>query len=277
MKKILFSLIIAGFFVSVNAQTVVFEENFDNGEFPMGWQNVDVDGDGFTWSVVQIQNEFEEPLYTPLMRSFSWNSFFGPLLPDNWAITYGIDLSEYTGNTISLNWDVMAADANYDHENYTVYVGTSGDYEDLFDNAVVTFNEPTLDGVNEPTPRTIDISELGGETIYIAFRHHGTTDVFSMEIDNVQVIVEESMGVNDQLTRNTTNVFPNPVNELLNIRLADGFDKVNTKIQVVNMAGQSVASFNFNEVINLSKIPAGVYVLTLTDGKKSESKKLIKK
>lgn len=276
MKKLLFSLFVAGVFVSVNAQTVIFEENFDGQELPMGWQNVDVDGDGHVWNFVQLVDENQQPIFTPLMRSMSWSNGI-PLTPDNWAITPGIDLSTYADHTITLNWDVMAADANYDEENYTVYVGTSGEVEDLFDNAIVTFNEPTLDGVNEPTPRTLDISELAGETLYIAFRHHGTFDVFSMEIDNVQVVVEESLSVSDQLTREVSNVFPNPVNELLNIRLAEGFDKLKTQIKVVNMAGQTVADFNFNEVINLSKLPAGVYILTLTDGNLSESKKLIKK
>ncbi len=275
MKKTLLSLFTLGLFVAGSAQTVIFEENFDSGELPMTWQNIDADGDGFSWSVVQIQDESGAPVFTPLLRSASWNSVMGALTPDNWVITPAIDLTEYAGQTVLLNYDIGAVDSDWDMENYTVYVGTSSDPAELV-NSDVFFNEPTLDGVNEPTPRTLDISSLAGETVYVAWRHHDTSDVFTIELDNIQVIAE-NLSVSDQMTRNVSTMFPNPAKELLNIHLADGFEASKTTIKVTNMAGQNVAEFGYNQVINVNKLPAGVYLVTLTDGNKKETKKLIKK
>lgn len=277
MKKILLPFLAFGFMGIATAQTVIFEENFDNiDELPLGWENIDADGDGFTWSIVQIQDTDGNPVFTPLLRSASWNGTAGALAPDNWVITPGIDLSGVTSGDVFLNYDIGSVDEDWDAENYTVYVHTSNVPEEML-NAEITFNESTLDGVNEPTPRTIDVSSLAGQTIYVAFRHHAVTDQFTIELDNIQVVAD-NLSVNDvnAATRGSL-VYPNPVSELVNIRLSENMNAAKTKITVTNVAGQNVAEFNFNQVINLSKLPAGVYVMTLNDGTNSESKKIIKK
>ena len=277
MKKFLLSVLSLGLFTAATAQTVVFEENFDEiTTLPLGWENIDADGDGFTWSIVQIQDNGGNPVFTPLLRSASWNGNAGALQPDNWVITPAIDLTSYTTGDITLNYHIGAVDANWDAENYTVYVGTSNDPEVLL-TSDLTFNEPTLDGTNEPTLRSMDISSMAGQTIYVAFRHHETSDQFTIELDNIQVVVD-NLSVSDvNSNARGSVVYPNPVNELVNIRLSEGFDTAKTKVTITNVAGQQVGSYDFNAVLNLSKLPAGAYIMSITDGVKTESKKIIKK
>lgn len=277
MKKFLLSVLSLGLFTAATAQTVVFEETFDEiTELPMGWQNIDADGDGFTWNIVQIQDANGNPVFTPLLRSASWNGNAGALQPDNWVITPGIDLTSYTTGEIMLNYEIGSVDEDWDAENYTVYVGTSDDPAVLL-NSDITFNEPTLDGVNSPTLRNLDISSLAGQVVYVAFRHHETSDQFTIELDNIQVVAS-TLGVLDVNGNSRPSVvYPNPVNELVNIRLSEGFDTAKTKVTITNVAGQQVGSYDFNAVLNLSKLPAGAYIMSITDGVKTESKKIIKK
>lgn len=273
MKKILLSISVLGMLGLGNAQSVVFEENFDAiEELPLGWENIDADGDGFTWNIVQIQGE-DGPVFTPLLRSASWAT--SALTPDNWVITPMIDLSNASG-TVTLNYDIGSVDADWDAENYTVYVHTSNVPEEML-NAEITFNESTLDGVNEPTPRSIDISALAGQMIYVAFRHHDVSDQFTIELDNIQVVAD-NLSVSDiNGAKKSSLIYPNPVNELVNIRLSDNLDAAKTSVKITNIIGEIVAEYNYNNVLNLSKLPAGVYIMTLTDGNITEAKKLIKK
>ena len=270
---ILLSISVLGMFGLGNAQSVVFEENFDAiEELPLGWENIDADGDGFTWNIVQIQGE-DGPVFTPLLRSASWAT--SALTPDNWVITPMIDLSNASG-TVTLNYDIGSVDADWDAENYTVYVHTSNVPEEML-NAEITFNESTLDGVNEPTPRSIDISALAGQMIYVAFRHHDVSDQFTIELDNIQVVAD-NLSVSDiNGAKKSSLIYPNPVNELVNIRLSDSLDAAKTSVKITNIIGEIVAEYNYNNVLNLSKLPAGVYIMTLTDGNITEAKKLIKK
>src|SRR5690606_30363512 len=188
MKKLLLSVAFLSV-IATNAQTVVWSENFDDLDIS-DWTLVDADGDSFDWEIVQFVDQVTElPIGTPQLQSASYsNQFEIALTPDNWAISPVIDLSAYSaGSTVTLNWLVQAVDASWDVENYTVYVSTSNDPAVML-TSDVTFSETTLNGVNELTPRTLNISEFAGQSaVYIAFRHYDVSDQFSMQIDDVSV------------------------------------------------------------------------------------------
>lgn len=146
-------------------------DNFDDGDVS-DWTMTDADADGHEWTPA-----------SGMLVSYSWNG--GALTPDNWAVSPAIDLSGY-GDTAVLSWEAMAADASWDDENYTVYAAsTIAGLE-----SGISFNE-ILDGVNELSARTMDISSLSGGTVYIGFRHHDVSDQYVMAIDNVVVTAEE--------------------------------------------------------------------------------------
>src|SRR5690606_29894046 len=107
----------------------------------------------------------------------------------------------------------MAIDAAYDEEEYTVYVGTEATIAHLSASSTTFFEN--LAGVNVLSSRSLDISSFAGETIYVAFRHHGTTDIFTMELDNVEVEAE-TLSINNALA-GSFSVYPNPAKDILNI------------------------------------------------------------
>ena len=85
MKKLLLTFIaFAG--INASAQTVLFEDDFNDGDIS-DWTLIDEDGDTFGWVPV---NMTAAPIYMG-MRSASWITS-GPLTPDNWAISPAIDL-----------------------------------------------------------------------------------------------------------------------------------------------------------------------------------------
>ncbi len=164
-------------------EAVVWSDDF-NDEDVSDWSLVDSDGDGNNWVVGTLTDSGLGSGDVTVARSFSYDNNSGALTPDNWMISPAIDLTN-ANQVATLNWKVAAVDASWDVENYTVYVAASSSVADLQNG--LSFNEASLDGVNTLTDRTMDISSLVGSTVYVGFRHHGVTDQFSMELDDVSV------------------------------------------------------------------------------------------
>jgi hypothetical protein len=78
------------------------------------------------------------------------------------------------------------------------------------------------------------------------------------------------------------NVFPNPASNQLKIKINPEDYSTNTTIELINQAGsvikiQTVSTNSLNSFIemNVADIPSGIYVLTVTDGIKQASRKII--
>lgn len=276
MKKLLLSVAFLSV-IATNAQTVVWSENFDDLDIS-DWTLVDADGDSFDWEIVQFVDQVTElPIGTPQLQSASYsNQFEIALTPDNWAISPVIDLSAYSaGSTVTLNWLVQAVDASWDVENYTVYVSTSNDPAVML-TSDVTFSETTLNGVNELTPRTLNISEFAGQSaVYIAFRHYDVSDQFSMQIDDVSVTAT-ALSTED-FFRNNLAMYPNPVNDVLNIDAKSG---VINNITVTDINGRTVKNIDANGLstsrVNTGDLTSGVYFVTVQTAEGKGISKFIK-
>ena len=270
MKKTLLFLLLIVFAFGTKAQTVVFSDNFDDQDIS-DWRLVDQDGDGNNWSVIQMQDSTGNPIGTPLLRSFSWLN--NALHPDNWAISPAIDLSAYAGQTVTLNWEVQAADPDWDLENYTVYVGNSDDTT-VLQSSTTTFSETTLDGVNTLTPRSLDISAFAGQAnVRFAFRHYNVSDQFSIEVDNVSVVVGTA-GVNNELL-NSIKVYPTQVVNTLNINSENTIKNV----QIFDLTGKTIKNINADNnilEIDLSDLSSGYFFVKITTEVGSISKKILK-
>ncbi|MDO5655105.1 MAG: T9SS type A sorting domain-containing protein [Flavobacteriaceae bacterium] len=95
-------------------------------------------------------------------------------------------------------------------------------------------------------------------------------------VDNY--LITTSLSVNDLAAeRGVSTLYPNPARAHVTVKLSENFNAANTKATLTNVSGKQVGSFENINNINVSHLPAGVYILTLTDGKQTETKKLIKK
>ena len=160
-------------------------ETFDEG-LPATWTLIDADGDGMNWistydaGAVQNISGYNN---TGCMVSMSW--YNGDVLyPDNYMVTPKL----YINDGATLTWKVAAQDADYPEEHYAVLIGTleNGNFVSRG-----TLFEETFSG-NAKTPtayydRSVDLSSYKGQSLYIAFRHYNCSDMFYLNIDNVQV------------------------------------------------------------------------------------------
>ncbi len=80
----------------------------------------------------------------------------------------------------------------------------------------------------------------------------------------------------DQTKAQDVKVYPNPVEDNLHITNAGDY----TILRIYDLIGKQVLSKTFNNdslIVSLSSLPAGTYVLQLSDGQKSVTKTIIKK
>lgn len=164
----------------LTAQTL-FHEGFDDGVLPACWTVVDADGDGYTWDATFQYQENPSEAYVGdgMIASASYINEEGALFPDNWLISPAISIP---GNAILTFW-VKGQDASYFAENYSVYIATS--------NTVAAFEQtsPVLTGttIHGWEQKVVDLGAYAGQTIYIAFRHHNSTDMYWLDLDEVDI------------------------------------------------------------------------------------------
>jgi hypothetical protein len=77
-----------------------------------------------------------------------------------------------------------------------------------------------------------------------------------------------------ELNSKTLSVYPNPATDVVNVSVKDGIAE---SIEIVNMAGQSIYSAKAAKSVNVSSLPAGVYVVKVKANGITYVEKLIKK
>lgn len=258
MKKI---TLLASFLfgtLAMNAQEVVYFEDFEDQDLS-GWELHDVDGDGLNWGDMFFVPDSNGNPVTPVsLISRSWQQ--APLNPDNWAITPAIDLTNASGE-ILLSWKVTAAAATWDNEHYSVYVATSKDLGNLM-NSEFSFSETYDDPNDQGTQydRSLDISDLAGEIVYIAFRHHDSTDQDYISIDDVKVTAGV-LSIKDFEIYNFKYSFSNNTKDL-----SLAADNNLSGVQIIDMLGRAILTQNINStnaLINLSSLTSGVYLVSV--------------
>ncbi|MGV0923243.1 choice-of-anchor J domain-containing protein [Empedobacter tilapiae] len=252
---------------------VIWSDNFDDKDIS-DWKLYDKDGDGYKWSAVQSTDENGIPVGSPLITSASFINNVGPLTPDNWITSPQIDLTNVDGQA-TLKYGVFASDPKYNKENYAVYISTTNDTSNEAAFKQV-FTEKDLPG--KEAQRSVDLTEFVGQKIYITFRHFNVTDMYRINIDNVSVEGKlKTLATSDINTKQVTNVYPNPVEDSFKIDLGTTLNKANVTIELYDMVGKKVQSFDYADSYNISSLPKGVYVLKINDGATKVVKKIVKK
>lgn len=185
MKKILFSLALVAGISMVNAQNVIWSDNFDDEDIS-DWTLYDEDGDTYEWETVALTD------FTPAIASYSYdNATFSVLTPDNWIVSPAINLTEATNSV--LKFLVKTQDPLWADETYSVYAATSNTVAAfLASEPLLTENAADNGTGGEFYEKELDLSAFDGEAeVYIAFRHHDSSDMFALHIDDVSVTAGE--------------------------------------------------------------------------------------
>lgn len=175
MKKIFTLVFVLFAFMAANAQQILFAD-FESATLPTGWTVIDSDGDGYNWEISQTDRTHG----SYCIASASYDNNNGALNPDNWLITPALNLS----SDATLTFWVVGQDASWAAENYSVYVATSPTVAAFTATTPVLANQTSTATL---TQITVNLSAYTGQTVYIGFRHHNITDMFRLNIDDIEV------------------------------------------------------------------------------------------
>lgn len=290
-RRLLTGAMLIGSFIAVNAQTTVFEENWDGvGPGIAGWTLYNVDGltpaddpSGISqlvtdaWNIVNFPEDVD-PAYvypedaTGMAGNVAVsNSWYNPIgVANDWLVSPAITIPA-NATTASLTFAANSLGAAAYLEDYEVLISTT-------DNEIASFTL-LLNVANELSSgsfRTISLNTYVGNTVYIAFRNKGN-DQYTMQLDNIKVTTDGTAGVNDNLSSKLS-VYPNPTSNVVNIDNNDNI--LISGISIVDINGRTVKSAKFDGVssaqINISDLSSGMYMMNISSDKGMTTKKIVK-
>ena len=144
------------------------------------WTFVDKDGDGYNWMWNELYDAPEAYEGAGCIYSHSYVNYVGAVNPNNWAISPEFTIPA-NASSATLSWYAAPQDPGYPEEHYGVYVGTGTDtanYTQLFEETI---------NYSDYKNTTVDLTAYAGQTIRVAFRHFNCTDLFILNLDQVEV------------------------------------------------------------------------------------------
>ena len=164
-----------------------FVYDFENGSLD-GLLLIDNDGDGYNWLANTSFGGHNGS--TGIIYSQSYDNNFGALTPDNYIVFPQSNIAN--GSTFSF-W-ACGQDASWASEHFGVAVSTTGTNASDF----TTIAEWTMTAKGTKAVRdgrdqgnwynyTVDLSDYAGMPVYIAIRHFNSTDMFYLDVDDVEL------------------------------------------------------------------------------------------
>ncbi|MFD1616285.1 DUF4955 domain-containing protein [Gelatiniphilus marinus] len=165
--------------------------------------------------------------------------------------------------------------------NYTNNVTTA-----TWTNVTSSLNQIATSGQNPQTyiESVLDISAYTSSTFTLAFKYTSSPSAWSptnrngtFYISDVKYFVSPTALSNEAFEfKNNIRIYPNPVSNTLNIRVADKAFKIGS-VSLFNVIGKAVYSGKNTETINVSNIAKGIYFLRLKEANKGNviTKKIV--
>jgi Secretion system C-terminal sorting domain len=139
-------------------------------------------------------------------------------------------------------------------------------------------HEETLTSGGNGTAKDITATipaTFAGKTIGLIIRHFDCMDQNQLLVDDFEVSYNTSLSIEDH-TLEIAGVYPNPVKDVLKIKTNEIVDG----ISITNQLGQRVMEISKNVIANnmvdLSRLTKGLYIMTVRAANKSQSIKIIK-
>lgn len=250
-----------------SAQTVVFEDDFNDPAKVALWQNTDRDGDGEKWEFYNAEEDGIPAFTGDFATSWSW--FLEAFTPDNTLTSPSFTLPNTQG-VLTLKFKVGAFDEEIFEEHYAVYVIAANS---TFTGTETPVFEETLDAGYTQVAKNIsvDISEYAGQEVQLVFRHYDCTDIAFIGLDDVEVIFEQNMAVS-AANETQVSIYPNPTSDFIKIQNVKELQNV----RIFDMSGKIVKETSSSD-IDVRNLSAGHYILNIYSGNEVISRKFIKK
>ena len=147
-----------------------------------GWISIDQDGDGHGWEYARTVGSYFyslEGLDGECITSASFINGIGALTPDNWLVSPAFKVPENT----QIQFYVSGQDPKYCQEHYGVYISTSSQTDTSAFTELYTETVDSGGGIYKG--KAVDLTAYAGQTVYVAFRHFGCTDMYWLNLDGV--------------------------------------------------------------------------------------------
>ncbi|MBQ8223507.1 MAG: T9SS type A sorting domain-containing protein [Bacteroidales bacterium] len=267
MKKIyltlLFNLLL---FISASAQTTLLETSFEGPGFDEGWTM------GVSQAITQAPQDYPATGLDPWEKwditdatpfgyvhsgdSAAWIG--GTMYPEtthDWLMTPVISIPE-NENAVINYWLWYHSEAMYINYFYImIYDMESETWNEVYKLAN-DFNSP----YHYTEPYKLDISEWNGKDVKVAFVKNGT---YQMAMDDINIISYNNDNLNEN-TKSNMMVYPNPANEILNVKIETIPN--NNVLTITDVTGRIVIRTTIvdnTSNIDISDLNAGIYIVTL--------------
>ena len=290
-KTLLLASLFVGSVFTMNAQTVLFEDDFESyDDFAIenvgDWTLSDVDGAnlyGFTGiSFTNSGGPFAYVVFNPSMttpasntndgfEAYSGDKYMASFASvsganNDWLISPQITLGA-SGNEVKF-W-AKSITVEYGAERFNVLVSTTDTDPSSFTKISVG-DYTTVEDVW--TEFSYELDAYAGEQVYIAIQCV-SNDAFVFMVDDFSVTATTA-SVDSHLA-SSFSVYPNPAKDVLNISNSIGAE-INAVI-VTDINGRTVKQANSNvSQINISDLNAGVYFVNINSNEGSLTKKVVK-
>ena len=306
-KKLLIGAMLMGAFFTANAQTTLFEDDFEShDDFIItgigDWITIDVDGSdtytgggGIGWTnagtpqafiifnpaVAEVENSTEDELrnfdpHSGAKYAASWAAVMpgqganGP--NDDWLISPEVTLGE-SGNEVTF-W-VKSMSSSYGLEEYEVGV-YDGDGDPVDGSGFTMITDVETAPFPEWEQITLDLDDYAGDTVRIGI-HCVSEDHYMFMVDDFMVTTDAPASVNDVLASKFS-VYPNPANNVINLTNAENI--LVDGVVISDLNGRTVKNISFDGVasaqINVGDLSAGMYMMTVSSDKGTMTKKIVK-
>ena len=237
---------------------------FDFNDGIMRWTAIDGDGDGRNWEMRQNWGNGNNPWS---VTSASFDDFTQTILfPENYLVTpYKLDCEQIT-------FKACAQDASAPAEHVGVAVSTTGN-TNATNFTIVWEAELTAKTAGSWYEYDVDLRDYQGQEIYVAIVHFNCSDQFMLNIDDVTL-----HRTYDGLSENNTvslETYPNPVSDQVRIenkQNIEGFELYTITGALVEYRNINAKAFN----LDLSRQPAGIYLLKIHSEGLTQTRRLVK-
>ena len=258
MKKFLLLTAMALFIFAGNSNAQLFSDDFQDGEMA-DWTTVspNYQTNPFNWHI----SDYDDDFYMSVAAFDGTN-----LATVQWVISPAFDADGVSAIDITFdNRGRYAPLQNIEVYISTDFAGDSASFEDASWTQVEGFEWDTnYDDYDWVTGSTASTSVTGSTTTYIAFKYvsvdGGDGSGGNWVINNV--VVDEATAVNG--ITNTTSIYPNPIQNILNIKSQERISSV----EMLNVIGQRIMRQEANNTfvsLNTETLDAGVYFVKAVD------------
>ena len=265
-----------------------FENETPGTKNPSGFTTIDVDRKATVNMAMLDYPAYGEAFAFCVQENKDWNNVFEPVsgekvlvalgadaegtAVDNWIISEKMTAtSESNFRFYARNWESINSVLPWNKPFLEVLVSTKGNTDTAdFETVMDSYELPYYDTVayNE---FNVDLSAYAGQDIYIALRHYGT-DCLAAFFDDFYFEHFSNMSGVESVEAAGVSVYPNPATDVVCLK---GVEAANVVVR--NVAGAVVLTENGVNQVNVSALPAGMYILTAETAEGTFSTRIIKR